>query len=1099
MLAMQGSLLSQIPKSGQLWREWMSELQREQSQTDKARIYLTTKREITQTGPEKARFENGSYSFMLADGTVPDTDADLDRYTDVYEDSNPFANRDNPGLIPLDGDGNPLPTDADIFPLLILGNGDLMRISNETTLQNIGTVIDPKRGNNAVQIASAPASAMPRALYFQDYGGEFYYVDPDSGLTRQFPLPLYYLEKEFPTQGDVGKLESELVPGVYQVTYPTLFNPPLGRGSVSVAHNLVPNGSLTKGLKKPTWLVRSLTNDEQLGKPPVAKSWVNGRIQFDPYLPVTLTWDSLAGLASAQDFIDFYVLEEDEDGEDGRLLSDGFRVSAAQTGISFDMSSFMLFYYGKIQDFVGDNAPPPTLNANIYMRYFRIARGRSAADLSEVLLKVPVRLQVTYASWRQAWFAQNFLNEKIAGPKADPDKDGLTNQQEFKQGSNPTVPVILVTSPTVSGITPNSATLGATVEADPASVASLTIFERGIVYSAYSANTNPVIDGTGVNRVPSNPADLGAYSVAAGGLAAGTQYAYRGYVMTNLGTYYTSPVTTFTTLSTPPLTLPSVTSPATSGLSLTSVNLGGTVTGNGGSAITETGVVYSVTSTNDNPFIGGTGVTRRATASPSNGTFSVNITGLASATTYSFRAYAVNSIGASHTTAIGSFTTPSIPALTSPTNDLITNNSARLGGNVTNSGGLAILQRGVVFSSSNNNPLIGGAGVSTLTATSTGLGVFTINATNLLPSTLYHFKAYATNSVGTGYTAVGTFTTSGSIPTLANPTIANVTSGSVTLGANVSSDGQSPILERGFLYSPTSASSNPVEGGTGVIKVSVPGTTGVYSTNITGLTQNTGYSFRPFARNIVGIAYGPNIAFFTTLPPLTVITPTVSGITDTTAVLGGTVVSDSGTTVNERGVVYTTDPLAPPAIDGPGVTKVTATGSMGPFTVNATGLSPDTQYYYRAYATNNAGTSYTDVDGFRTKPMVLLGLAAVELLNATQQEESNSTLMQAEYLEQSPQPEIAFRSTSEGDEVQIPPSNSSVLSSALRFVYQKHATEITKPIVFTVETSEDAVTWKVADENWQVEHASDRITATWVSSQAPPEGLFFRVKGSLPD
>jgi hypothetical protein len=430
----------ELPKSTLLWREWMSELQREQSQADKARLYLTTKRVITQTGPRKARFENGSYSFMLADGTVPDTDADLDRYTDVFEDSNPFANRDNPGLIPLDGQGNPLPQDANEFPLLLLGNGGLMRISNSTTIDNQGVIVDPKRGNAAVQIVSSPPSAMQKGLYFEDFGARFFFLDPNTGFTRQFPLPLYFLERFYPNRGDARKLESELVPGLYQVQYPTLLNPPLGRGAVAVVHDIVPNGSLTKGLKRPNWLIRSITNHEQLGKPPVAKSWADGRIQIDPYLPVTVTWDSLAGLATAQDFIDFFVLEEDDDGANGRLLSDVFRVSAAQTGISFDMSSFMLFYFGNIQDYVGDNAPPPTLNANIYMRYFRIARGRSAADLSEVLLKVPVRLQVSYASWRLAWFTQNFMDEKIAGPKADPDKDGLTNKQEFELGTNPTVP-----------------------------------------------------------------------------------------------------------------------------------------------------------------------------------------------------------------------------------------------------------------------------------------------------------------------------------------------------------------------------------------------------------------------------------------------------------------------------------------------------------------------------------------------------------------------------------------------------------------------------------------------------------------------------------
>ncbi|HSP43372.1 MAG TPA: hypothetical protein VLO11_10915, partial [Luteolibacter sp.] len=113
-----------------LWREWMSEIQREASQTSTPRIYIMTDREILQTGKDSAQFQNGRYRMMVADGGVPDVDGDLDFYTDVFEDGNPFAWRDDPELSPRDGMGNPLPPDALIS--VLLANGELLNLATST-------------------------------------------------------------------------------------------------------------------------------------------------------------------------------------------------------------------------------------------------------------------------------------------------------------------------------------------------------------------------------------------------------------------------------------------------------------------------------------------------------------------------------------------------------------------------------------------------------------------------------------------------------------------------------------------------------------------------------------------------------------------------------------------------------------------------------------------------------------------------------------------------------------------------------------------------------------------------------------------------------
>jgi sulfatase modifying factor 1 len=95
--------------------------------------------------------------------------------------------------------------------------------------------------------------------------------------------------------------------------------------------------------------------------------------------------------------------------------------------------------------------------------------------------------------------------------------------------------------------------------------------------------------------------------------------------------------------------------------------------------------------------------------------------------------------------------------------------------------------------------------------------------------------------------------------------------------------------------------------------------------------------------------------------------PTASLITIADATLGGTVTSDGGAAITERGVVYSpTATNADPLIEGPGVTKVTATGTTGAFTAPVTGLTQGTHYNFKVYAINSKGTTYGSISAFTT-------------------------------------------------------------------------------------------------------------------------------------
>ena len=100
----------------------------------------------------------------------------------------------------------------------------------------------------------------------------------------------------------------------------------------------------------------------------------------------------------------------------------------------------------------------------------------------------------------------------------------------------------------------------------------------------------------------------------------------------------------------------------------------------------------------------------------------------------------------------------------------------------------------------------------------------------------------------------------------------------------------------------------------------------------------------------------------------TVMTPTSTNITGTTATLGGDVTSDGGAPpIMAIGVVYALTAVNNnPQIDGAGVTAVSGTVTTGVFTVNVNGLAPNTDYSFEAYASNSVGISYSEIGSFTT-------------------------------------------------------------------------------------------------------------------------------------
>jgi uncharacterized protein (TIGR02145 family) len=101
-----------------------------------------------------------------------------------------------------------------------------------------------------------------------------------------------------------------------------------------------------------------------------------------------------------------------------------------------------------------------------------------------------------------------------------------------------------------------------------------------------------------------------------------------------------------------------------------------------------------------------------------------------------------------------------------------------------------------------------------------------------------------------------------------------------------------------------------------------------------------------------------------TLPVVT--TGNISGLTESSAVSGGNVTNNGGSDVTARGVCWGT--TQNPTISSG---KTSDGSGNGTFTSNITGLTANTTYYVRAYATNSEGTGYGNEVSFTTKSNTL--------------------------------------------------------------------------------------------------------------------------------
>ncbi len=561
---------------------------------------------------------------------------------------------------------------------------------------------------------------------------------------------------------------------------------------------------------------------------------------------------------------------------------------------------------------------------------------------------------------------------------------GVGEVQSFTTPAAPAVTTVAAT-----GVTSDSATLGGSANPSLSEATGWFRFDTvdpGTCSDAFGTRapaSGGVALGAGSTAVP--------YTQALSGLLPGTTYYYCAVASNAVGTRFGA-VLSFTTADAPTVTTELATSIAS-----TTATVNGTANPNRDAttgwfryAATDPGSCTDSFGTRA-PATGGTALGAGPTVAP----YAQPLTGLSPGTTYYYCAIASNSSGTRFGT-VRSFTTASAPSVSTAMATAITSSSATLNGSANPN--LSAATGSFRYATTNPGTCNDTFGTRAPSSGGTGLGAgsapvaYSEVLTGLAASTTYYYCAIATNSVGTAFGEVLSFTTAG-VPTVVTEAATAVTSTGATLRGSAS-----PNLADAtgwFRYSTTDPGTcngsfgtrAPLVGGTALGAGASP--VG-YSQVVAGLMPGTTYYYCAMAANSTGTGFGTVMSFSTPSVP-TVTTDAATAVATTAATLRG---SANPNMADATGWFRydTTDPGTCSDVFGTrapstGGTPLGAGSSPVAYTQMLSGLAPNTTYYYCAIASNPSGTAFGVVMSFTTTDA-----PAVTTLPATALSRTGATL-----------------------------------------------------------------------------------------------------------
>ncbi len=386
------------------------------------------------------------------------------------------------------------------------------------------------------------------------------------------------------------------------------------------------------------------------------------------------------------------------------------------------------------------------------------------------------------------------------------------------------VPVVITSQ--VSDITQTSALTGGIVEDNGGAK----VTDIGVCWST-SPNPTTSSNKLSIDKI-SIGKDAGSFTGSLTGLIGDTRYYVRAYATNSAGTAYGSEIS----FSTQALTHdPEVTTTAITSITSSSAVSGGTLLNIQTDFLIESGICWS---TSPNP----TRDDSKTISVTNSGIFVSILTGLTQGTKYYVRAYALYGTVYDNGILYGndiSFTTKQVAIATLTTTAItnITTASAGAGGNVTSDGGSRITEWGVCWNTSGNPTTDNYKNIAAGVAQ--GSGIFMGVLPDLNQGTTYYVRAYAVNSEGTAYGNEISFSTLSIVTTSA---IVSFSSTSAVVTGNVIY-GQigNHLIGSGVCWS---TSHNPTTADSKTPNVTY---SGIFTTNLTGLTQGTTYFVKAYA------------------------------------------------------------------------------------------------------------------------------------------------------------------------------------------------------------------------------------------------------------
>jgi len=295
----------------------------------------------------------------------------------------------------------------------------------------------------------------------------------------------------------------------------------------------------------------------------------------------------------------------------------------------------------------------------------------------------------------------------------------------------------------------------------------------------------------------------------------------------------------------------------------------------------ERGFVYSITSVNGTPEVGGTGVTQQSVAGMSTTTYTFNATDLTAGTSYRVRAYVYDGSTYTYANAV-TFSTLAPP----PSNDLCTNPDVIVVDAPAIQGTLESATLSPITNSLDDysdvwytfTPTCSGSHTITLSNFAGDMDVYVFDQacpTDMLTYVNYSASSATTELVqatllaGTSYTIrisaylqpLTTFnlqvTSAISAPIVTTGAVENLASSSASIEVSVLAGCGNTTGERGVVYATTQ---NPA---IGAASTAVGAGDGTFTAQLTGLANNTTYYVRAYATNNTGTSYSQQISFTT--------------------------------------------------------------------------------------------------------------------------------------------------------------------------------------------------------------------------------------------